>query len=240
MADSGPRAILALKFPRNAEPRCACAGRTCPRHYLAFTGFMLAGFLLLHFLLNMLALWPSRFQAVIHYNHSLGPLLPLPEILLIFLPLAIHVAFGVRTLKRERLRFGVGKHHHGSDLRQWLQRLTGAILLLFLAFHIAAMHRWLGGRFQPGSAFESASQAVWQFWRGTPTASFPNLLFAQFYLLGIAAAAYHAANGVATGAEVLGWVRTSNAQSWSRRASFCAAAFLLFAGLVAWWALAPK
>jgi hypothetical protein len=34
------------------------------------------------------------------------------------------------------------------------------------------------------------------------------LLIAEFYLLGIASAVYHLANGVATGAEVLGFVAT--------------------------------
>jgi succinate dehydrogenase hydrophobic anchor subunit len=58
------------------------------------------------------------------------------------LALAIHVTLGLRTLCREGLKLGVQKHHHGSDLRYWLQRVTAVILLVFLAFHLATMHRW--------------------------------------------------------------------------------------------------
>ena len=235
-----PRVIMALKFGDEAEHKCSCSGKKCPRHYLAITGFMLGGFLILHLALNSLALWPGKYQAAVNRNHSLGALLPVLEVGLILIPLAIHLAFGLRTLRREKLKFGVEKHHHGGDLRQWLQRLTAIILLAFILFHVVAMHRWFGGRFDGQAAFNSASRAIWQFWRGQPAGSFPNLLFAQFYLLGIAAAACHVANGLATGAEVLGLVKTPAAQDRLWRVSICAAPALLLAGMAAWCALAVK
>jgi len=102
------------------------------------------------------------------------------------------------------------------------------------------MHRWLGGRFDPGSAFSSASRAVWQFWSGLPSGHPGNLLFAQFYLLGIFAAVYHVTNGVATGAEVLGWVRTPAAQERLWRICVCVAPVLLLAGMAAWYGLLRK
>ena len=108
-------------------------------------------------------------------------------------------------MRRDKLKFITGEHFHGSPMRQWLQRVTAVIMLAFILFHVVVMHRWFGGRFDPHDAFSSASHAVWQFWHGQAAGSFPNLLFAQFYLLGIVAAVYHVANGVATGAEVLGW-----------------------------------
>lgn len=231
------RAILALKFDEVQE-ECRCGGRRCPRHYLALTGYLLAGFLLLHLAINGLALWPHAFQAAIRRDHALGPFLPVLEVGLVFVPLLIHVALGLRTLARERLEFGVPKHHHGSDLRHWLQRCTAVILLAFLLFHLAVMHRWFAGRFVPQDAYQSASQAIWRFWHGWPAGSFPNLLFAQFYLCGIVAAAYHAANGMATGAEVLGWVPTPAAQRRLQCAVLCVAPALLLAGMTAWWALA--
>jgi succinate dehydrogenase / fumarate reductase cytochrome b subunit len=237
---SDPRAILSLNFGEAAEHKCNCSGKSCPRHYLAVTGFLLGGFLLLHLAVNFLALWPGVFQNLVSHNHVLGAVLPVLEIGLIFIPLGIHMAFGLRTLKREKLNYGVEKHHHGSNLRQWLQRVTAVILLLFLIFHIAAIQRWLGGRFDPGHAFSSASQAIWQFWRGQPAGSFPNLLFAQFYLLGLVAAVYHVANGIATGAEVLGLVETSKAQARLERVCLFAAPLLGLAGVAAWWALAVK
>jgi succinate dehydrogenase/fumarate reductase cytochrome b subunit (b558 family) len=234
-----PRFILELDFSQPAAHECNCSGKTCPRRYLAITGFMLGVFLIFHLALNLLALWPKEFQSMASLDHS-QVLLRIMEIGLIFIPLMIHLALGLRTLQRERLRFGVEKHHHGSDLRQWLQRVTAVILLFFVFFHLITLHRWFGGRFDPHDAFSSASRAVWQFWSGETAGSFLNLLFAQFYLFAVVAAAYHAGNGLATGAEVLGWARTSAAQDRFWRAAICAGLALLLAGMTSWWALAPR
>lgn len=235
---SDPRSILALRFD-GPKGTCECGARSCPRHYLAPTGFLLGGFLLLHLALNSVALWPQRFQSAVHWNHSLGAFLPVLEIGLIFIPLTIHVAFGLRTLWREKLRFNVQKHHRGSPLRYWLQRVSAVVLLAFILFHVGVMHRWFGSRFDARDAFNSASQAIWQFWHGLPPGHPLNLLFAQFYLLGLAAAAYHVANGISTGAEVMGWVRTPAAQDRLWRLCLCGAPVVLLTGLVAWYALAP-
>ncbi len=252
-----PRAILALKFGEEPEQKCNCAGSRCPRHYLAITGFILGAFLILHLTVNMLGLWPARFQAAVNRIHGLGAALPVLEIGLIFIPLTIHVAFGLRTFRREKLKFGVEKHHYGSDLRQWLQRVTALILLVFLAFHLATMHRWglhlvfrlthwpaleryaAGGLFEPSRAFASVRDGLGNFWSaasGHPA----NLLIAQFYLLGIAAAVYHSANGVATGAEVLGVTATPAAQQRFWRICLVVAPALLITGMVAWYAFAVK
>lgn len=235
-----PRMILALKFDKEAVHKCHCSGGACPRHCLALTGFVLGGFLVLHLAFNALGLWPARFQAAVNRNHALGVLLPVLEIGLVFLPLTVHVALGLRTLRREKLRFGVEKRHRGSDMRQWLQRVTALILLAFILFHVVTLHRWFVGRFDPGQAFNSASHAIWQFWRGLPAGHPGNLLFAQFYLLGIVAAVYHLTNGVATGAEVLGIVSTPVAQERLWRACLIAAPAWLLAGLAAWYAFAVK
>jgi hypothetical protein len=111
-------------------------------------------------------------------------------------------------------------------------------MLAFILFHVVTLHRWCGGRFDPNNAFSSASHAIWQFWHGQAAGSFPNLLFAQFYLLGIVAAVYHLTNGVATGAEVLGWVSTPVAQNRLWRICLIVSPTLLLAGLAAWYAFA--
>jgi succinate dehydrogenase / fumarate reductase cytochrome b subunit len=231
---------MAMKFGAAVKHECSCSGGRCPRHYLALTGFALGGFLLLHFTINALALWPTKFQAAVDHNHSLDAWLPILEVGLIFIPLAIHVAFGLRTLRREKLKFGAPKHHHGSALRNWLQRLSALILLAFISFHVVTLHRWLGGRFTPDSAFDSASRAIWQFWRNLPAGHPVNLLVAEFYVLGIVAAAYHVSNGIATGAEVLGLATRPSAQKWVIRGCLILGPLLLLIGLSAWHALAPK
>lgn len=236
---------------------CGCGGHACSRRYLAITGFILGTFVVLHLAVNMLGLWPAWFQAAVNRIHGLGKALPILEIGLIFIPLTIHVALGLRTLRREKLRFGVEKHYHGSDIRQWLQRVTALILLVFLAFHLATMHRWglhlvfrlthwpaleryaAGGLFEPSRAFSSVRDGLGNFW--SATAGHPaNLLIAQFYLLGIAAAVYHLANGVATGAEVLGLTSTPVAQQRLWRICLVAAPALLLIGMAAWCAFVVK
>jgi len=253
-----PHDLLTVDFSAAKKTHdCAYGGHTCPRRYLAMTGFILGTFLTLHLAVNVLGLWPARFQAAVDRIHGLGSVLPVLEMGLIFIPLTIHVALGLRTLYLEKLRLGVEKHHHGSDLRYWLQRVTAVILLAFLAFHIAVMHRWglhlvfrlthwpaldryaAGGLFEPSRAFASARDGLGNFW--SAAAGHPaNLLIAQFYLLGIAAAVYHLANGAATGAGVLGLTTTTAAQQRLWRICRVAALALLLAGLPAWYAFALK
>lgn len=253
-----PRDLLSVDFSAPEKVHdSGCGGHACPRRYLAITGFFLGTFVVLHLAVNLLGLWPARFQAAVNRIHGLGAASPILEIVLIFIPLAIHVALGLRTLRREKLRFGVEKHHHGSDMRQWLQRVTAVILLTFLTFHLATMHRWglhqvfrlthwpaleryaAGGLFEPSRAFSSARDGLGNFW--SAAAGHPaNLLIAEFYLLGIAAAVYHLANGVATGAEVLGLIPTPAAQERLWRVCLVAASALLLAGLAAWYAFVVK
>ncbi len=237
-AGLNPRSIRTIKFGEEAEHQSSCSGGgRCPREYLAPTGYVLGGFLILHLLVNALAIWPGKFQSVVNRIHSLGALLPVLEIGLASV-LTFHIVVGLRLMRRDKLNFISGEHYHGSPMRQWLQRVTAVIMLSFVLFHIAVMHRWFGGRFDPNNAFSSAQYAIWQFWHGQPAGSFPNLLFAQFYLIGIVAAVYHVANGLATGAEVLGWVSTPAAQDRLWRVSICTALILLLAGMAAWWATA--
>ncbi len=235
-----PRTIRTIKFAEEAGHQCSCSGGgRCPREYLAPTGYVLGGFLFLHLLVNSLALWPGKFQSAVNKVHSLGALLPVLEIGLATV-LTFHIVVGLRQMRRDKLKFITGDHFHGSPMRQWLQRVTAVIMLAFVLFHVVTLHRWFGGRFNPGNAFSSASQAIWQFWHGQAAGSFPNLLFAQFYLLGIVAAVYHVANGLATGAEVLGLVRTEAAQDRLWKISICTSPALLLAGLVAWYAFAVR
>jgi succinate dehydrogenase / fumarate reductase cytochrome b subunit len=235
-----PRTIRTVKFGGETGRRCGCSGGgRCPREYLAPTGYVLGGFLILHLAVNSLALWPGKFQSAVDRVHSLGALLPVLETGLIAV-LAFHIAVGLRLMRHDKLKFITGDHFHGGPMRQWLQRVTAVIMLAFVLFHVVTLHRWFGGRFDPHNAFSSASHAVWKFWHGQAAGSLPNLLFAQFYLLGIVAAVYHLANGAATGAEVLGLVRTPAAQDRFWRICVVAAPALLLAGLAAWWAFAVR
>lgn len=233
-----PSTIRTIQFGEKAGRSCQCSGDgRCPRQYLAPTGYVLGGFLVFHLAVNTLALWPQKFQAIVNRLHSLGLVLPVLEMGLAAV-LAFHIAVGLRLLRRDQLKFITGDHFHGSPMRQWLQRVSAVILLAFLLFHVAVLHRWFGGRFDPHDAFASAGRGIWQFWRGLPAGNWANLLFAQFYLVGLLAAVFHVANGLATGAEVLGWVRTPAAQNQLWHFNLCLAPLVLLAGMTAWYALA--
>ena len=238
---------------------CACSkgGRACPRHYIAISGLVLSAFLISHLALNALGLWPGPFQFAVNSLHKLGIALPVLELNLLFMPLVIHIVLATKTLRREKLKFGGEKHHHGSDLRNWLQRVTALILLAFLAFHVLTMSQWglhlvyrltnwqalsryaESGLFDPARAFESVRAGVGSFWGGG--AGNPmNLLVAQFYLLGIAAAIFHMANGVATGAEVLGFTKTEASQRKAWQICILAGLVIGAIGLLAWYAMTIK
>ena len=235
-----PQNLRTFNFGQAAEHSCSCSGGgRCPREYLAPTGYALGGFLIVHLLVNSLALWPGKFQSAVNRVRSLGALLPVLEIGLAAV-LTFHIAVGLRLMRRDKLKYITGNHFHGSPMRQWLQRVTAVIMLAFILFHVVTLHRWFGGRFDPHDAFGTASHAIWQFWHGQPAGSFPNLLFAQLYLFGIVAAVFHLTNGVATGAEVLGLASTPVAQIRLGRICLIAAPALLLAGLAAWYAFAVR
>lgn len=234
------RGIISMNFDPQAAHKCDCNRRACPRHYLALTGVALGGFLILHIVVNALGFWPSRFQTAVNRNHALGAALPVLEVGLVFLPLAIHAALGTRTLLRERFKFGVEKRHHGSDLRQWLQRVSAAVLLLFITFHVGTMHRWFGGRFDSQNAFDSTSAAIRCFWTARGASSMANILLAWFYLLGIAAAVYHLANGISTSADVWDLTPTPSSKSGFWKLCVVVGLGLAAVGLVAWYAFAVR
>jgi succinate dehydrogenase/fumarate reductase cytochrome b subunit len=92
--------------------------------------------------------------------------------------------------------------------------------------------------FEPQRAFEFVSDTVWHFWDGH-TANPANLLIALFYLVGLASAVYHLANGVATGAEVLGLAATFGQKERCWRLCMGAGFVLAPIGMAAWYAFAP-
>ena len=219
---------------------CGCSHRVCPRRYHAAAGLALGVMLVFHLVISALGLWPTMFQAAVDRIHRLGRALPWVEMTLIGLPLSVHVGMGLNYLRQSGLRPGVEKHHHGSNLRYWLQRVSAVLVLGFIVFHVATMHRWGGGRFGPQHAFASTTRALRHFWGGLNASSFENLLIAQFYLFAIAGAVYHLANGAATSVDV--WDLTPSPSARRRMWIVCLLAGLGLGvlGLAAWYAFAVR
>ena len=229
--------------PPSAKPSahsCGCSHSVCPRRYHATAGLLLGGLLVSHLVIGALGLWPALFQAAVDRIHRLGAALPWVELVLIGIPLGVHVGMGLNSLRKSGFKFGVEKHHHGSDIRYWLQRVSAVVLLAFIAFHVLTLHRWAGGRFDPQNAFASTTQAHRNFWSGQGAGSPANLLIAQFYLLAIAAAVFHLGNGVSTSADVFDLTPTPSATRRLWHVCILAGVSLGVIGLAAWYAFAVR
>jgi succinate dehydrogenase / fumarate reductase, cytochrome b subunit len=175
---------------------------------------------------NALGLWPARYQAVDRI-HGLGGLLPWLGLTLVFLPLAVHVGFGLKMLRGAGFAYHTGKHHRGGDLRFLLQRVSALILLAFLGLHILTLHDWgfhqiyrltswaalspyqASGLFHPDQAYTSATSAIRDLASPAGLRSAGNVIVMGFYLLAIWATAYHLSNGLSTTAMVWNLLRKS-------------------------------
>lgn len=148
----------------------------------------LAGYLLLHLGTQSFALWDRSFERWLHgttERHLLARALGLG---LIYAPLFVHVALGARRAFSPAPAVGA---HSPLGWGTRVQRLSALALLVFLVAHVWQMEgrRWLGeldGRDLLPELCASLSSTAFG---GVP-------LVALGYLLGIAAAAFHAAHGL--------------------------------------------
>jgi succinate dehydrogenase/fumarate reductase cytochrome b subunit (b558 family) len=132
-------------------------------------------------------------RAVRDINHL--PFLPLIEIFGIFVPLGFHALYGVKLALDGRPN--VGRYPYSRNWLYTLQRVTGLVAFVFIAWHlwefrIAKLMGTMGAdAFYPTLADHLSSTTL-----GIPLA-------AMAYLVGIAASVAHFANGLSTFA--LGW-----------------------------------
>jgi succinate dehydrogenase / fumarate reductase cytochrome b subunit len=178
----------------------------------SLTGVVPIGvFLLEHFFTNSFAVFgPEAFNEKVEFLTSL-PYLLVIETALIFLPIAFHAGLGVviALTARHNLR----TMNYGRNWAFLFQRLTGLFLVAFIVVHLAKT-RFSG----------TPADAMFQHMAGY----LPNPLWFAFYALGVAAASYHFANGLATFAIAWGITTGRRAQRvWS------AACLVLAIGLTA-------
>ena len=148
----------------------------------------LAGYLLLHLGGQSLALWNRSFEHWLHRAPERPLLSGVLALVLIYVPLLLHITLGVRRAFSQvpalsaRASLGAGRRVQG-----W----SGLVLLAFLAAHVWQMEgqRWTGELDARDLLPELCSSLSSTAFGGVP-------LVALGYLLGIAAAAFHAAHGV--------------------------------------------
>jgi succinate dehydrogenase / fumarate reductase cytochrome b subunit len=147
------------------------------RRLHSFTGVLpLGAFLLFHLYENSYSYGGPAF-----YNEHVQPLRQIPyllfiEAVVIYIPLAYHAFYGVyiwSTSKSNALQYS-----YSSNWLYSLQRWTGIVTLLFLFFHI------IDQRLRSTTSFENVA------------GSLHNPMFLVFYLVGVAAAAFHLGNGL--------------------------------------------
>lgn len=177
------------------------------------------GFLLLHLGVASLAWIPMRYHAAAAWLSHLSTQIPFLEIGLLFV-VAAQILVGLRLLFRSGLGIKASRCKEDDRLRYFLQRWSGLILLLFLVVHLALFKLW--------PSVPSLAAASVRFTLGG------NSFWIAFTLVAMAALAFHAGNGLWTGASVWG-VRERHPSFWLRLAATagCVIALLGFTALIA-------
>jgi len=166
-----------------------CRGVRTPRRIHAALGLVLTLFLFLHLGVGALAQVPARYDAAASMLRRLSERIPLLEVALLLI-FAVQTIVGIRLLIRSGLGYRTSRCKDDGKLRYFLQRWSGMLLLAFLALHLAMFKLWPG---EPKFAIVSRRFTV----GGNP-------FVIAFYVLALAGIAFHAGNGLWTGASVWG------------------------------------
>lgn len=234
------------------QTKCSCQGLLRPRRMHALCGLWMACFLCAHLAICLTGWSPAEYQRNSDLIQEALAHLPGFTLVAILLPLLFQAASGLYLLRKEGMRYGVKKCNRGGKFRFFLQRLTGPAILAFALFHVGTLHEWglhqvyrathmaalsryaTGGLFRAnGAAFRSTVEGFSKFC-GASTAG--NFLVALACLLGVWAAAFHAANGAWSGGVV--WNLLPRPESKRRWGYVCVAIgmALLVAGTATWYA----
>lgn len=181
----------------------------------------------------------GTYQQAVNQIHSLGALLPVVEWAFIFLPILFHGIYGIAII-RDGLPNN-SSYPTSSNIRYTLQRASGLIAFLFIAWHVFHMHGWihtetwrefiqpLGAQFAPFNAATTATAAMQQ-----------SFLVRGAYLVGILACVFHLANGVWTMGITWGLWTTPEAQQRGNVVAAGVGVLVTVIGVAAWAGFALK
>ncbi|MBK7641827.1 MAG: succinate dehydrogenase cytochrome b subunit [Planctomycetes bacterium] len=163
--------------------------------WMALTGLLLLGFLVVHLAENLLLFSDRDGAAFDGYVHTLTSFawIPLAELVLAGLFLA-HIVQAIRVSLQNRAArstpYALNPGHGGRTLASKSMLVTGSIVLLFLILHLAQF------RFGDAAARERMAALV----RG----EFEKPLVLAAYLLGLMALAIHLSHGIQSALQTLG------------------------------------
>ena len=158
------------------------------------------GFLIFHLWENS----QSRFGAE-HYNQEIVAALagmnylPVLELFVIALPLLFHAVYGMVIVHQGRTE--LARYGYLRNWLYWLQRVSGAGILLFLLLHVGATR--IQGMLDP-----TVSADLF----GHMQSMLSNPLIFLIYLIGLLLSVFHLANGLWSMAIVWGLTTTPRAQ----------------------------
>lgn len=152
----------------------------------------LGAFLVEHLLTNAAALGGQASYERVVGSMERWSVLPVLEIVFVAVPLAFHAGYGLWLVLRASRSNAEASHAERYGGRQsWLlQRVSGVLVLLFLAVHLwetRAQRLFFG--LSPESLHTTLSAHLSSTWASVPW-------FALLYLLGIGATSFHFANGL--------------------------------------------
>lgn len=154
-----------------------------------FTGSALLGlFLVEHLLTNASALGGEPLYERIVGAIERSPVLPLVELVLVVAPLSLHVIIGMKLVRRGHDAATEGRYRDPRLLL--LQRISAVVLLVFVLGHLweLRLQRLFFGLGKDSLYTTLTAHLSWT-WGSVPWLAFG-------YLVGLAAAAFHFANGL--------------------------------------------
>jgi len=175
----------------------------------------LAFFICFHFYMNTFALrGPAGYNKIIDFISGNVSYLILVELVLIFLPIAWHGLYGLWLVYTGS--YNVGLYSYYRNWAYLLQRLTGLVMFIFLAYHLwtLPLQRILFGK---EMSFDLVSSQLVVPW------------VAVLYGIGLLATAYHVSNGLVSFLIKWGIIPGPNAQNWAYRVSVLL--FIVFAAV---------
>jgi succinate dehydrogenase/fumarate reductase cytochrome b subunit (b558 family) len=159
------------------------------RKLFSLTGVVpVAGFTLFHLWKNATALQGrDAFTAMAEEINAI-PYVAVFEVAFILLPILLHALFGILIVLDAR--YNVGAYRYSRNWMFTLQRAAGLMALIFLVYHLYELRfQKLMGNMQPADFHDTLCASLSSTMWGVP-------VIALLYVLGIAAIAFHLANGL--------------------------------------------
>jgi succinate dehydrogenase / fumarate reductase cytochrome b subunit len=165
---------------------------------MAVTGMLMAGWLTLHMLGNLLVFaGPALHNAYAEKLRDSGLLWPMR--LIILSAIGVHVlAAGATTLRAHaarRIGYRARQKHIGSTLASRTMRVTGVLLLIYIAYHVANMYGVGHPSFRTGDVYHNLVVPLRNPWHAVAYVSISALT------------ALHLAHGLTSAWVSLGWSR---------------------------------